>query len=435
MATLKLENVNKIYPNGVQAVYDFNLEVKDKEFIVFVGPSGCGKSTTLRMIAGLEDITYGNLYIDGKLVNDVLPKDRDIEMVFQNYALFPHLDVYENLAFSLKIHKNKIPVLGKDGQPVLVVDRERIRSLKSEIKMLQEELGLEEAKEAELSKLIQKKKAEIVELKHHPSSPKTRQKKMSKLEIDERVRNVAQILGLTPYLKSRPAELSGGQRQRVALGRAIVRNAKVFLMDEPLSNLDAKLRIQMRSEIIRLHRELGATTIYVTHDQTEAMTMADRIVIMKDGRVQQIGTPEEVFSNPANVFVASFVGSPAMNLFSVKCQEGKLHFPGGASLSLSPVQAGKLRAYDGKNIIFGIRPEDMVIQKENGRSYREALSLILEQKELLGHDVLLYGKVSDAPTIIKAKAFLCRDLTDCISFYCDEEKMYFFDETTKERIL
>ena len=355
-------------------------------------------------------------------------------MVFQNYALFPHLDVYENLAFSLKIHKRKVPVLDKEGKPILVVDKERIRSLKAEIKMLRETIDLDESKAAELSSQIEKKEAEIKELKAHPSLEKRRQKKMPKAEIDERVKNVASILGLTPYLKSRPAELSGGQRQRVALGRAIVRNAKVFLMDEPLSNLDAKLRIQMRSEIIRLHRELGATTIYVTHDQTEAMTMADRIVIMKGGRIQQIGTPDEVFSNPANVFVASFIGSPAMNLFSLKLEGGKLVFPEGATLALSEEQAKKLASHEGKKIVFGIRPEDIVVRKESGRRYRDALTLSLEQKELLGHDVLLYGKVSGAPVILKAKAFLCQNLGESVPFYCDEEKMYFFDDETKERI-
>ena len=239
MANLQLKNVNKIYDNKVQAVFDFNLEIEDKEFIVFVGPSGCGKSTTLRMIAGLEEITSGELYIDGQKMNDVLPKDRDIAMVFQSYALYPHMTVYDNMAFGLKL------------------------------------------------------------------------KKMPKEEIDQRVRHAAEILEITPYLKRKPKALSGGQRQRVALGRAIVRNAKVFLMDEPLSNLDAKLRVQMRTEIIKLHESLGATTIYVTHDQTEAMTMASRIVVMKDGYIQQIGSPKMIYNYPANMFVAGFIGSPS----------------------------------------------------------------------------------------------------------------------------
>lgn len=254
MATLKYINVNKIYDNNVQAVFDFNLEVKDKEFIVFVGPSGCGKSTTLRMTAGLERITSGEVYIDDVLINDVEPKDRDIAMVFQNYALYPHMTVYRNMAFALEL------------------------------------------------------------------------KKLDKEEIDRRVKAAAEILGLTNYLDRKPKALSGGQRQRVALGRAIVRHPKVFLMDEPLSNLDAKLRVQMRTEISKIHKAVGATTIYVTHDQTEAMTMADRIVVMKDGYVQQIGTPKEVYSHPANVFVGGFIGSPSMNFLNCSLRGNKLFF-------------------------------------------------------------------------------------------------------------
>ena len=249
-AYVSIQKVNKIYDNLVQAVYDFDLDIKKNEFIVFVGPSGCGKSTTLRMIAGLETITEGELYIDGNLVNSVEPKDRDIAMVFQSYALYPHMTVYENMAFGLKI------------------------------------------------------------------------KKIKKDEINRRINEAAEILGIKEYLKSKPKELSGGQRQRVALGRAIVREAKVFLMDEPLSNLDAKLRVAMRSEIIKIHKRVGATTIYVTHDQTEAMTMADRIVVMNKGYIQQIGTPDEVYNNPANKFVAGFLGSPAMNFLNGIIENG-----------------------------------------------------------------------------------------------------------------
>ena len=250
MAELSLKHIDKIYDNNVQAVFDFNLEIKDKEFIVFVGPSGCGKSTTLRMIAGLEDISAGEFYIDGKLMNDVEPKDRDIAMVFQSYALYPHMSVYDNMAFGLQL------------------------------------------------------------------------KKVPKDEIDKRVHEAARILEIEDYLDRKPKALSGGQRQRVALGRAIVRNAKVFLMDEPLSNLDAKLRVQMRSEIIKLHERIGATSIYVTHDQTEAMTMADRIVVMKGGYIQQIGTPREIYNNPANMFVAGFLGAPATNFLNGKIDRG-----------------------------------------------------------------------------------------------------------------
>ncbi len=267
MATLKLNNINKIYPNGVQAVFDFNLDIKDREFVVLVGPSGCGKSTTLRMIAGLEEISSGELKIDDLVVNDVAPKDRNIAMVFQSYALYPHMTVYDNMAFGLKIRK------------------------------------------------------------------------MPKNEIDVKVKEAAGILGLLPYLDRKPKALSGGQRQRVALGRAIVRNAKVFLMDEPLSNLDAKLRVQMRGELIKLHNRLDTTTIYVTHDQIEAMTMASRIVVMKDGYIQQVGAPKEIYDYPDNIFVGGFIGTPPMNFiegivnndgyftsgdYKIKVPEGKL---------------------------------------------------------------------------------------------------------------
>src|SRR5690554_2874628 len=249
MATLKFKDINKIYPNGVQAVFDFNLNIRDCEFIVLVGPSGCGKSRTLRMVAGLEEITSGELYIDDLLVNDVAPKDRNIAMVFQSYALYPHMSVYDNMAFGLKIRK------------------------------------------------------------------------MPKNEIDKRVKEAAEILGLLPYLDRKPRALSGGQRQRVALGRAIVRDAKVFLMDEPLSNLDAKLRVQTRGELIKLHDSLKTTTLYVTHDQIEAMTMATRIVVMKDGYIQQVGTPKDIYDYPNNVFVGGFIGTPPMNFIEGRVTE------------------------------------------------------------------------------------------------------------------
>ncbi|MEY3692658.1 MAG: hypothetical protein RLZZ388_829, partial [Bacillota bacterium] len=286
MAEVVLKNINKVYDNKVQAVFDFNLEVKDKEFIVLVGPSGCGKSTTLRMIAGLEDITNGELYIDGTLRNDTPPKDRDIAMVFQSYALYPHMTVFDNLAFGLKIRH------------------------------------------------------------------------INKEEIRERVYRAAKILEIEKLLDRKPKQLSGGQRQRVALGRAIVRNAKVFLMDEPLSNLDAKLRVQMRAEIIKLHESIGATTIYVTHDQTEAMTMASRIVVMKGGYVMQIGSPIEIYNNPANLFVAAFIGSPAMNLMDVKYKEGHIHFADGLKVELPEKFKKALKSYENKEVVFGIRPED-----------------------------------------------------------------------------
>ena len=286
MATLKFVNINKIYDNKVQAVFDFNLDVADKEFIVFVGPSGCGKSTTLRMVAGLEEITSGELYINDRLVNDIAPKDRDIAMVFQSYALYPHMTVYDNMAFGLKLRK------------------------------------------------------------------------MPKEIIEKRVNEAASILGLEPYLNRRPKALSGGQRQRVALGRAIVRSPKVFLMDEPLSNLDAKLRVQMRSEIAKIHQKVGATTIYVTHDQTEAMTMASRIVIMKDGYIQQIGSPKEVYNYPANIFVGGFIGSPAMNFLKGKYIDGKFVIEADKTqrrieIELNDELRQNIQGYENEDVILG----------------------------------------------------------------------------------
>lgn len=275
---ISFRHINKIYPNHTQAVFDFNLDIKEKEFIVFVGPSGCGKSTTLRMLAGLEEITYGDLFIDGKYANDLMPKERDVAMVFQNYALYPNMTVYDNMAFSLQARR------------------------------------------------------------------------YDKNEIDVRVREAAEILEIEDYLDEKPANLSGGQRQRVALGRAIVRNAKVFLMDEPLSNLDAKLRVQMRSEIVKLHNRVGATTVYVTHDQTEAMTMASRIVVMRNGYVQQIGTPKEIYDNPDNVFVARFIGNPAMNIIDCQVQKNTLSLPNGLSVKLSAAQLKQIESFYGGKI-------------------------------------------------------------------------------------
>lgn len=291
-AFISLQHINKIYPNHVQAVFDFNLDIKEKEFVVFVGPSGCGKSTTLRMIAGLEDITYGNLYINKEFANTLLPKSRDCAMVFQSYALYPTMSVYDNMAFSLKVRHE------------------------------------------------------------------------DKQTINDRVLEAAKILELTEYLGRKPSELSGGQRQRVALGRAIVRDAKVFLMDEPLSNLDAKLRVQMRSEIVTLHRKIGSTTVYVTHDQTEAMTMADRIVVMKDGYVQQIGTPKEIYNKPSNIFVATFIGAPSMNMVDVKLHKDEITLSNGFSFKLNKSQIKDLEdSYN--NEIKDLDEEIIALSKEN----------------------------------------------------------------------
>ena len=301
-AYISLQHINKIYPNHVQAVFDFNLDIKEKEFIVFVGPSGCGKSTTLRMIAGLEDITYGNLFFNKTFGNTLLPKERDCAMVFQSYALYPNMTVYDNMAFSLKVRH------------------------------------------------------------------------IDKSVINQKVLEAAKVLELTDYLGRKPGELSGGQRQRVALGRAIVRDAKIFLMDEPLSNLDAKLRVQMRSEIVSLHEKIGSTTIYVTHDQTEAMTMADRIVVMKDGYVQQIGTPKEIYNKPANLFVATFIGAPAMNLVNVEFDKNVVKMPNGIDIDLSKDQVSELKNSLEQEITL-VNEEIDKLNKEN-----ERLNLPVEQQ-------------------------------------------------------
>ena len=375
MVELNLKNIYKKYPNSEHySVEDFNLDIKDKEFIVFVGPSGCGKSTTLRMIAGLEDITEGTASIDGKVVNDVAPKDRDIAMVFQNYALYPHMTVYDNMAFGLKLRK------------------------------------------------------------------------YSKEDIDKRVQEAAEILGLKEFLDRKPADLSGGQRQRVAMGRAIVRDAKVFLMDEPLSNLDAKLRVSMRAEIAKIHRRIGATTIYVTHDQTDAMTLADRIVIMSAtknpagtgtiGRVEQIGSPQEVYRNPVNKFVAGFIGSPAMNFITVTL-EGNEIVASGLRLTVPEGTLKVLRekGYDGKKLIFGIRPEDINTEPAFLETFPDSVvHATISVSELLGSESHLYCQVGDSEFIARVDA---RDYSETgagIDLGFDLNKAHFFDFETEKTV-
>jgi len=363
MAEVQLKNIYKVYDgNPKPSVTDFNLDVKDKEFIVFVGPSGCGKSTTLRMIAGLEEISQGELIIDGKVMNDVAPKDRDIAMVFQSYALYPHMNVYDNMAFGLKLRK------------------------------------------------------------------------MPKAEIDQKVRDAAKILGLEEYLERKPKALSGGQRQRVALGRAIVRNAKVFLMDEPLSNLDAKLRVSMRSEIIKLHERLATTTIYVTHDQTEAMTMASRIVVMRDGLIEQIGSPKEIYNTPNTVFVGGFTGSPAMNFLNGKIENG--YFV--VSTGKFKIPEGKMKAlegYEGKDIIFGIRPEDLSNDPLVAEVHADAkYTATVEVSELLGHELIVYTSISDQKVIAKLDARTEVAMHDTIELAIDMNKCHFFDAETEQAI-
>lgn len=366
MATLKLKNINKIYPNGVQAVFDFNLDIRDKEFIVFVGPSGCGKSTTLRMIAGLEEISSGELYIDEELVNDKAPKDRNIAMVFQSYALYPHMSVYDNMAFGLKLRK------------------------------------------------------------------------MPKDVINDKVQEAAEILGLTPYLKRKPKALSGGQRQRVALGRAIVRNAKVFLMDEPLSNLDAKLRVQMRGELIKLHNKIETTTIYVTHDQIEAMTMASRIVVMKDGYIMQVGAPKDIYDYPNNLFVAGFIGTPPMNFIRGKIDSKGLFTAGDHKLQIpaDKFEIVKTNNFQNKEIILGIRPEDIHDEAVVLETYPDSvLDIIVDVAELLGSETNLYTSVNGSNVCASINARAGVRIGDKMKLALDMHKCHFFDPESELRLV
>ena len=368
MVKVDLDHIYKEYPDaeeGDYAVADFDLHIEDQEFIVFVGPSGCGKSTTLRMIAGLEDISKGDLKIGGQIMNDVAPKDRDIAMVFQNYALYPHMTVFDNMAFGLKLRKYE------------------------------------------------------------------------KADIKKRVDDAAQILGLTDYLDRKPAALSGGQRQRVALGRAIVRDAPIFLMDEPLSNLDAKLRVTMRAEIAKLHQRLKTTTIYVTHDQTEAMTMADRIVVMSMGKVQQIGTPAEVYDRPKNEFVAGFIGSPAMNFFNVHLKDG--HIADGKGLDLE-VPEGRLKiledqGYNDKDLVLGVRPEDIHAEEAFIETFPNATAkTTVVVSELLGAESMLYARVDQTEFVARVDARDYHKPGDTVEMAFDLNKAHFFDKETTDAI-
>ena len=368
MASLSLKNINKVYPNGFHAVQDFNLEIEDKEFIIFVGPSGCGKSTTLRMIAGLEEISSGDLEIDGKRVNDVEPKDRDIAMVFQNYALYPHMTVYDNMAFGLKLRK------------------------------------------------------------------------VPKNEIDKMVREAAKILDLEALLDRKPKALSGGQRQRVAMGRAIVRNPKVFLMDEPLSNLDAKLRGQMRIEISKLHQRLGTTIIYVTHDQTEAMTLGTRIVVMSAGIVQQVDTPQVLYDTPCNLFVAGFIGSPQMNFLDAVCtvKGDKVALDlGESTIELGGEKAKKLidGGYDGKKVVLGIRPEDVHDEAEFiEKSQDTVIESTIRVYEMLGAEVYLYFDYAGGNMTARVNPRTTARTGDTVKFALDAAKIHVFDKETEMAI-
>ena len=475
---VSLKHVNKIYENRVQAVYDFNIDIAKNEFIVFVGPSGCGKSTTLRMIAGLESITFGDLFIDGTLCNDLEPKDRDIAMVFQSYALYPHMSVYDNLAFSLKVKKFKEEVLNKDGTNLLRINKKVVRYLKNKIAKLEKD---ENHDTLELNNLKES-------LSYYETTPVKvyRMKHMKKSEIDKRVKEAADVLELTKYLNRKPSALSGGQRQRVALGRAIVRNAKLFLMDEPLSNLDAKLRVQMRSEIVRLHKKIGVTTIYVTHDQTEAMTMASRIVVMKDGYIQQIGVPSEIYNSPKNEFVATFIGSPAMNIIKSSVSGNKLYFDQKTFIELdydvenliltkmneqvlkinqeietyknelNSISEDELRkeyltsliskkekslneynlAIKEKSVDFGIRPEDIYHHEYIESKTRVSLKypVLVSLTELLGHEYYAHFNFSNNEMIAKIPSRVKLNADEQIEIVFNKDSIHLFDIVSKERI-
>jgi multiple sugar transport system ATP-binding protein len=361
MAKISLKNIKKVYPGNVVAVQDFNLEIEDKEFIILVGPSGCGKSTTLRMIAGLEDITEGELYIGDRLVNDVAPKDRDIAMVFQNYALYPHMTVFKNMAFGLTLRK------------------------------------------------------------------------LPKEEIRQKVQEAARILDIEHLLDRKPKALSGGQRQRVALGRAMVRNPAVFLLDEPLSNLDAKLRNQMRTEISKLHKNLGTTFVYVTHDQTEAMTMGDRIVVMKDGFIQQIDTPQNLYNKPRNLFVAGFIGTPQMNFINgtiVKTDRGYAAEFAGSRLTLPESKQKNLAPYESREAVLGIRPEDFAVSEEGTEAVRVKVDLV----ELMGAEMYLHCNLGDIKLTVRTPVIdgLKPDCT--LNLAINVNKIHIFDKETETAI-
>lgn len=428
MATVKLTNVKKIYSGNVTAVHDFNLDIADKEFIVFVGPSGCGKSTTLRMVAGLEDISEGTVEIDGEVVNDLQPKDRKISMVFQNYALYPHLTVYENVAFPLRLDK-------KERRWPL--SEEEIAKNKTQIGELEKQKSAAPEKAKALDKKIAKLQDEI--------DNGRLQKGYTNDQIYEKVTSAAQVLGITQYLARKPKALSGGQRQRVAIGRAMVKDCKVFLMDEPLSNLDAKLRNQMRAEIILLRKRINTTFIYVTHDQTEAMTLGDRIVCMKDGYIMQVGTPTELFDWPANLFVAQFIGAPMMNTIKTKLEkEGDKYFvsPFGYKLQVDG-DKGKLlasRKVEPKDIYLGVRPEHVTLLKEGEKGGFPVTILV---NEMMGSEYHLHVATEDGtklvvriPTISLSEQERAKMVSGTVINVTFEGKaMHFFDIETEYNLL
>lgn len=517
-----IRNLNKIYDNDVQAVFDFNLNINKNEFIVLVGPSGCGKSTTLRMICGLEEITSGELFINRVYSNELPPKNRDIAMVFQSYALYPHMSVFDNIAFGLKIKKVLEPVYDKDGNPVLAVDKRKLSELRKKRSNLvqvikesehdlksydDETVRLENTKEGADEKqlaqiadrlfVLQEKReydesrikrahAEIDQLNQEIEKVQSTQTQKYVLRhakrsvIEKKVEDVAEILEITNYLNRKPKALSGGQRQRVALGRAIVRDAAAFLMDEPLSNLDAKLRVQMRAEIVSLHRQIGATTIYVTHDQTEAMTMADRIVVMNEGVVQQIGSPRVIYEHPVNLFVATFIGAPSMNIIDANIEKDLVKLADGTQIKLTKDQLADAKKFYESEIerltqtisrlddamrdvsdkrmdvykmakdkanslienyqeklqgsfkaFFGVRPEDIYIcdAKE-----KDSIELVAEVVELLGSEYYVYSKIGSQRIVLKVPSNLRINLNDKIHVKVNMERIHLFDEFSERAL-
>ena len=475
MANLLLRHVYKIYPGvgkakknakaeakkrsgDFVAVKDFNMEIKDGEFIVFVGPSGCGKSTTLRMIAGLEEISGGELYIDDKLVNDVDAKDRDIAMVFQSYALYPHLTAYDNIAFGLKMRKIPVAKLDKSGNPVIAIDTKKVSEIGKRLKKLRKQY---DSVIKDIDKCNGKKESVVNDLAYYTENKALLERRMgdaekeleyykntpvqlynyvhmSKKEIEEKVQWAAEILGIEELLDSKPAEMSGGQRQRIALGRAMVRGPKVFLLDEPLSNLDAKLRTAMRAEIVKLHNQLNTTFIYVTHDQIEAMTMGTRIVVMKLGVIQQIDTPTNLFDYPENKFVAGFIGTPQMNFFDVeiKREGGYLNviFNDGQAVRLD---IAKLRTIEGKYLDGSSHSVCLGVRGENIKVVEEGIKASLTIKEVLGNTTQLFLRLREKDQDFIVSVPERNDLRagDSVSIKFEEKFVHLFDKESELSIM
>ena len=469
MAGLLMRHVYKIYPGvgkakknakgeakkrsgDFVAVKDFNMEINDGEFIVFVGPSGCGKSTTLRMIAGLEEISGGELYIDDRLVNDVDAKDRDIAMVFQSYALYPHLTAYDNIAFGLKMRKVPTPKLDESGKQIVAIDNKKVKETEKKLKVLYKEQTMlekdiarcdENDREyfAEKKELNNKRIADTEkDLNYYKNNavPLFNYVHMTKEQIDEKVQWAAGILGIEELLDSKPAEMSGGQRQRIALGRAMVRGPKVFLLDEPLSNLDAKLRTAMRAEIVKLHNQLKTTFIYVTHDQVEAMTMGTRIVVMKLGVIQQIDTPTNLFDYPENKFVAGFIGTPQMNFFEVNIKrEGsslKVRFADGQTADLD---LSKLRTIDEKYLDGNAHDVYLGARSENIKLSDSGIKTTLSIKEVLGNTTQLFVRLEEKESDVIVSVPERNSLIpgDVVHIYFDEKFLHLFDKETELSIM